>query len=290
MRAALLAATLAAWATAPLARADNTATTKVTGTGYLGCQVLLQGLEFGDFNETLDDYFAERLASRWWMTSAVYCLDTYCKDTFDENYARFNANFILYGPGPINPDPNYYRAMTNYSAIARIDVTTALSRKTIWNQTVSGTQLNFNNAYRTQLDFPQIEVYDHAFGWALYILLAAIVLVNMINRAVGHFSHKAQAADPEDAYAAVAADESSFGARLNTWYRKHIGTPAAFGYRHNQSVAWGWLSVPTRVQAIGVSATFTDTSADIQGVRLRCPQLHLYICGLRHVPGQHVVG
>ncbi|KAL1405332.1 hypothetical protein Q8F55_008961 [Vanrija albida] len=250
MRAALIAALAAA--AAPLARAaENIVTTKVRGIGYLGCQVMLQQLKFGDVNETAD-YFAARQASKYWMTSAVYCLDTYCKNNFEENYAQFNSNMYIYGPGPINPDPQVYRDMTNYSDIRKIDVQSKRVQAIIWNQTVIGTQLNFDNAYRTQLDFPLTEVYDHAFGWGLYVLLGAIVLVGMVNRVLGYFSHRAQAADPEDAYAAVAADDASIGARLNTWYRKHIGTPAAFGYRHNQSVGWGWLSVPTRVQAIGV--------------------------------------
>lgn len=38
--------------------------------------------------------------------------------------------------------------------------------------------------------------------------------------------------------------------RLRAWYRRKVGTPAAFGHRHLQP--WGILSIPTRIQAIFV--------------------------------------
>lgn len=62
----------------------------------------------------------------------------------------------------------------------------------------------------------------------------------------------------------IGLERSSWSQRYLTWYRKHIGTPALFGYRHVQAAWGGWASLPTRLESIIVSGSSGTNGADQQ--------------------------
>lgn len=87
--------------------------------------------------------------------------------------------------------------------------------------------------------------YDNCFGWAMFLLMALMVLIGVTNRIHHLLRRRMYASDPEG--------RPSHGSRLGTWYEKRLGTPALWGERHLQATGWGFLSVPTRIQGLLVS-------------------------------------
>ncbi|KAG5645748.1 hypothetical protein DXG03_005285 [Asterophora parasitica] len=250
--AALVAALTVALAVSPVAKAvANPAVAKLPSSGlcYLACQLGLEKPQFADYPVGAT-YFEERYHSVYWLTSAVYCLDTYCKEIFDREYARLNFDFEHEGPGPVNSS-DYYRSLTDYSAIEAVDVQDYEAlQDMIFNTTVAITQHNFDTAYRTQLSFPRTEIYDHAFGWSMYLLLSFMLFGGIINRFVALYVARMHLKDPEDAYMAIAPGNALLLGKVQMWWRRNVSVPAAFGYRHIQP--WGWFAVPTRLQALGI--------------------------------------
>ncbi|KAG5648723.1 hypothetical protein DXG03_000070 [Asterophora parasitica] len=243
-----VAALIVALAVAPIAKA-NPATTKLArGICYYGCQLGFQNTEFSDYPPNAT-YFEERAASVYWLTSLVHCLDVYCKKTFDDDYRRFNYNFVTYGPGPVNSS-DYYRALTNYSAIQTVDVEDQEALKLIYSTTLAITPHNIEIAIRTQVAFPQIYIYDHAFGWSMYLLVGLMLIGGTINRLFALYVARRHLKDPEDAYMAIAPGDASLSDKVQMWWRRNVSVPAAFGYRHIQPLEW--FAIPTRLQALGI--------------------------------------
>jgi hypothetical protein len=91
------------------------------------------------------------------------------------------------------------------------------------------------------------------FGMCMFFLLGQIVLLGVANRLRVYFANK-RARDVEGGYVSLkSSTDSPDGSDMYTWYKKHIGTPSVGGYRHLQPAWWGFISLPTRLEACIVS-------------------------------------
>lgn len=86
----------------------------------------------------------------------------------------------------------------------------------------------------------------------MYLLLGIMLVIGTGNRLFAALSKHVNRGDPEDMHLGAPVRDTLIS-KVYTWYLRRIAVPATFGYRHMQP--WGWLSIPTRIQAILVSRT-----------------------------------
>ena len=96
----------------------------------------------------------------------------------------------------------------------------------------------------------------HAFGWSMYILLGAAIVLGLLNRAFFALSARYAVGDE-----AAVESQSAFG-KVLTWYRKHVSVPALVGQRHCKP--WGWVTLPTRLQGLFVSTSPSCAHLDLR--------------------------
>lgn len=94
------------------------------------------------------------------------------------------------------------------------------------------------------------DYYAQTFGYSMYLLLGAMVIVGLIFRFFNYLSYRQNTGDVS--YRGEMTPSSSLLARLHTSYKKHFETPALFGHRH-ATPAYSYFSLPTRLQAFFVS-------------------------------------
>lgn len=90
------------------------------------------------------------------------------------------------------------------------------------------------------------------FGYCLYFILAFMVLVGLTGRFYAWIMYRPPTRDEDRINRSEMAPSRSWSTRLFTRYRKHVETPALFGYRHS-TPAYGFFSIPTRIQGFFVS-------------------------------------
>ena len=116
-------------------------------------------------------------------------------------------------------------------------------------------------------------IYHHAYGWALYILAAAAVLVGLLGRAFAAFTNR-YPADIEELNG-----EQSLLQKSYTYYRRWLGVPAAFGYTRAQS--WYGMSLPTRLQGFWVRLSYVRSrQTHASGLCVLPYQSGLHFCDL----------
>lgn len=81
----------------------------------------------------------------------------------------------------------------------------------------------------------------------MYILVAAAIILGLLNRLFVVLSNRYQL------FTRLGMSE-----KLHTWYKKHIEVSALLGNRH--CVPWGWITLPTRLQALFVSGCYSVVS------------------------------
>lgn len=97
----------------------------------------------------------------------------------------------------------------------------------------------------------QFELHN-AFGACMFLLLAIMLLVGVVNRFLVFLGTRRRLDVESGEGGHMVISSGSLWPRAYTWYRGNVGVPAAFGYRHVQP--WGFLSIPTRVQTILIGA------------------------------------
>ncbi|WVW80127.1 hypothetical protein I302_102102 [Kwoniella bestiolae CBS 10118] len=123
---------------------------------------------------------------------------------------------------------------------------------TVFDNTIVLSEEAWRAGQRTDDAWTTEENYHHGFGWGLYILVGLAILVGTMNRIFAIFVQSYGPSSPQETSAV--AHSSSLRGRWYTLYRKHIELPALFGYKHSQASAWGFLSLPTRLQGLFIFA------------------------------------
>lgn len=95
----------------------------------------------------------------------------------------------------------------------------------------------------------------HGFGEFLYLLLILLIAQGLLSRLTRHSRSAKRPADMEGEQKPLlgVSGRTSLGKRFVTWYRRTIDTPALFGYTHVAAAGKGWLSIPTRLEALVVA-------------------------------------
>lgn len=92
-------------------------------------------------------------------------------------------------------------------------------------------------------------------SWAMYGFWGIVLVTGMLNRLfaliVQWTSRNTHGNTEAASERQVLSSKSSFSG-IRRLVRQHIILPAVFGYRHQ--VAWGWCTVPTRIQSFLVFA------------------------------------
>ncbi|GMK57797.1 hypothetical protein CspeluHIS016_0406310 [Cutaneotrichosporon spelunceum] len=176
-------------------------------------------LSFADHPDPLESKLA--------MSSVVACYNAYVpgvpgKDGWNE----LTAYLAKYTHTTL-PEMD---ALRPPSALETVDVFARSGE--VFTHPVLVSQGSWEAGVRTEAEWDRQVYLHHAFGWAIYVLLGAIVLAAMIGRFV--------AIRPRG--------------RIYTAYKRYISTPSAFGQRHPRRRLF---SVPTRLQAIFITLYLT---------------------------------
>lgn len=95
----------------------------------------------------------------------------------------------------------------------------------------------------------------------MYVLFGLAITAGIFNRVFAFMARKTF----------IPLDHSQspgFVSRFHTLWRKHIETPAFYGYKHSQT-SWGFIQIPTRLQGllvflyVGINIIFTFVGYEI---------------------------
>ncbi|BEJ13004.1 hypothetical protein CspHIS471_0301780 [Cutaneotrichosporon sp. HIS471] len=159
------------------------------------------------------------LQSRLAMSSVVACYDAYVPGR--EGWYELGAYFAEYRDS-ILPEMDTFRSPSTET------INVFAHTGEVFTQTVLVSRGSWEAGVRTEAVWDRQVYLHHAFGWAIYVLLGAIVLYALVGR-----------------FVALRPSGSIY-----TAYKRHVSTPAAFGHRHLRGRLF---SVPTRLQAIFIA-------------------------------------
>ncbi|WVQ93403.1 hypothetical protein IAU59_000473 [Kwoniella sp. CBS 9459] len=214
-----------------------------------GCNDVVGEVTFSDMDTNLT-YYGMRCTSILYTTSLALCSTTYCTPSQQvKGWEKIGGYCTEYGDATL-PSLESLMAAVDETSITR-DVDVIANMGTMYNNSIVVDEASWLAGFRTENAWTQAMIYHHAFGWYVYILLGAAVLVGCMNRLFGLFVQRYAVYSPEAASVAPTYGKKS---RWYTMYRKHIEVPAMFGYKHSQAAGRGWLSVPTRIQGIFIFA------------------------------------
>ncbi|KAI0833567.1 putative ferric-chelate reductase [Trametes gibbosa] len=229
-----------------------------------GCVDTLELLKFSDVSADAGYYYS-LCNSVYMVTSLAICTDTYCTPAQKTaGWTKVTGYCEEYAETALMPFEDA-KALINASSVVPVDGLAAAG--TTFNSTVLVNYDSFYAGLHTENAWNREMNFHHAFGWSLYILVGAIVLVGLVNRVLVFISTRTKQVSVEDKYRGYIPHENSWSGSAYTLYRKYISTPATFGYLHCQP--WGMLSIPTRIQAFFVFAfclinlVFTVTCYDL---------------------------
>ncbi|OCF44973.1 hypothetical protein I317_01255 [Kwoniella heveanensis CBS 569] len=219
-----------------------------------GCNDAVGEVSFSDMDANLT-YYGMRCTSIMFSTSLALCSKTYCTPYQQQKgWEKIGGYCSEYGEVELPPMETLLSAMDENNVTRDVDVIANMG--VVYNNTILVDQASWMAGFKTENAWTQEMINHHAFGWYVYILLGATVLVGGMNRLFGLFVQRyatsTEGYSPEAASAPPA--NNSKKSRWYTLYRKHIEVPAMFGYKHSQAAGWGWLSVPTRIQGIFIFA------------------------------------
>ncbi|WRT65682.1 uncharacterized protein IL334_002627 [Kwoniella shivajii] len=204
---------------------------------------------FGDISPDAT-YYGGMCTSPLRLTSLALSTMKYCqsKEFQDRGWERINGYCTKYGDTTLPSWDDILSVVNQSNIIEDVNVVDPAIIGTVYNSTIILSQEAFDAGYKTEIDWQHEMIYHHAFGWCMYILVGLAVLVGAFNRCFAVFVQRY--AIPSYTAEAVSPSSKGFKGRWYTLWRKHVEIPALFGYKHSQACAWGWLSVPTRIQGL----------------------------------------
>ncbi|WVF72580.1 hypothetical protein IAT40_007397 [Kwoniella sp. CBS 6097] len=146
-------------------------------------------------------------------------------------------------------------AAIDMSSVQEVDTLSHQKDKTAYNQTILLSRYSWEMGYKTNNVSSQQDIHNHAYGWAVYILLGTAILIGTLNRLFSIYVHRhlrSGSSTVLESGTSPASTRTGAWSTVYTLYKKHFATPALFGYRHAQP--WGWLSIPTRIQGFFIFA------------------------------------
>ncbi|KAL1405595.1 hypothetical protein Q8F55_009234 [Vanrija albida] len=224
------------------------------------CQAALGAVRFADAPAT-PNIFTAHARSKLWMGSAVHCLDVFCEDasSVSDGYDAIAAALERFGGVDVGA-ADAWRNDTMRDEALIVD-TLRSDPSVVYDVGVRPALHAYNVAYDTLYTWDVNQAFHHGFGELLYVFFGLLLLWGLLSRV----RWRAKAAhDPEgESKPLLPGRRAALGARFVTWYRRHIDTPALFGYTHVAAAGRGWLSIPTRVEAavvalyVAVNVVFT---------------------------------
>ncbi|WVR03813.1 hypothetical protein IAU60_000809 [Kwoniella sp. DSM 27419] len=239
-----------------------------------GCNDAVGAVTFADTDPEAG-YYAARCGSQMFSESLALCSVTYCTPSEQEKgWALVQHYCEEYGMTEIG-SLEHFMGMIDMGNVTRdVSVIDPMVTGTMFNNTILVDVLSWQTGVHTENAWTQQEIDHHAFGWAIYILLGCAVLVGGLNRLFAFYVQRHAHYSSEAASIPAPRGTRS---KWYTMYRKHVEVPAMFGYKHSQASAWGWLSVPTRVQGIfiflyvALNVVFTCVGYDVFDLNMYWP-------------------
>ncbi|KAL1405955.1 hypothetical protein Q8F55_007637 [Vanrija albida] len=227
------------------------------GLCYEACESTLHDIRFADEHGKRNKY-TRRASSVLWLTSAVHCMDKWCAPgDVREGYDVMRDILLQHADVDIGTDSDKYRNATLLEACQDVHTLSREAEKRTFNTTILPQKHDWEVAYNTLHTWDVNMIYHHGFGEFLYVLLGILLAFGLFDHLVGWLRQSGARVTTGDNKYTSLADASSFdlaggswAQRYLTWYRKHIDTPALFGYRHVQAAWGGWASLPTRLESI----------------------------------------
>ncbi|OCF41134.1 hypothetical protein I317_05048 [Kwoniella heveanensis CBS 569] len=225
-----------------------------------GCYDALALVSYADI-KAKKPALADYCNSTTFVQSLALCGDKYCSAIQQEEGWEYIVDECKAKKVKVAAQATILAAI-DMSSVQEVDTLSHQKDKTAYNQTILLSKYSWEMGYKTNNVKSQQDIHNHAYGWAVYILLGTAVLIGALNRLFSIYVHRhlrpleSSSSAALESGGALPSQASSKGAGLwstaYTLYKKHFATPALFGYRHAQP--WGWLSIPTRIQGFFIFA------------------------------------
>ncbi|WRT68183.1 uncharacterized protein IL334_005158 [Kwoniella shivajii] len=213
-----------------------------------GCYNALSVVTFKDI-KSKKAAIADQCNSTMFGTSLVLCSETYCQSQQQEAGWDYMTTTCKKSKVKL---PAYTTLLGQINRSEVVDVDTIEQQKKTFNGTILVDQHSFNIGYRTLVADASNRIYSHSFGWTVYLFMGVAVMIGLINRLISLYVHRYVTSSPEATSPPATTSRRSALSKVYTLWRRHVTTPALFGYKHSQP--WGWVSIPTRLQGILIFA------------------------------------
>ncbi|WVQ99803.1 hypothetical protein IAU59_006945 [Kwoniella sp. CBS 9459] len=224
-----------------------------------GCYDALTLVSWGDI-KAKKPALANYCNSTTFVQSLALCGDRYCSAIQQEEGWEYIVDECKAKKVKVASQAKVLSGIADVSSVQEVDTLSHQKDKSSFNQTILLSRYSWQMGYKTNNVTSQQDIHNHAYGWAVYILLGLAILVGTLNRLFSLYVHRyLRSSSPTSGSSkALESGASSTPSKTGMWstaytlYKKHFATPALFGYRHAQP--WGWLSIPTRIQGFFIFA------------------------------------
>ncbi|KAH8083038.1 ferric reductase like transmembrane component-domain-containing protein [Filobasidium floriforme] len=204
------------------------------------CKDALGLVTFGDTNP-LAGYYAAQCTSKLFETSVAACANAYCSASRIRSGWQYSSDLCK--------DEGGVDLISYESALAAVPtniatVSTLTSDVLTYNETILVDKEAWAAGFHTEDAWTSEMGYHHAFGWAMYVLLALIVITGLVFRLAGFVRARTL---PQ-----MVEQSPGLSTRIHTLWRKHISLPLFLHYRNQSKM--GWFQVPRRLPALLVIA------------------------------------
>ncbi|WWD05749.1 hypothetical protein V865_003832 [Kwoniella europaea PYCC6329] len=231
-----------------------------------GINDALTEVTFGDIDPDAA-YYTGLCGSVFHTTSLALSTMKWCttQKQRDKGWGKMNGYCEEYGGLPLPSWDELLSKVNQSNVVEDVNTIDPTITGTVFNSTIVLSEEAWRAGQQTDDAWTTEENYHHGFGWGLYILVGLAILVGTLNRIFALFvrTYTPSSSSPQE------ISPLSHESRWYTIYKKHIEVPALFGYKHSQASAWGFLSIPTRLQGlfifgyVGLNVIFTVVGYDI---------------------------
>ncbi|KAF5637720.1 ferric-chelate reductase [Fusarium sp. NRRL 52700] len=195
------------------------------------CRQTFRTLRFADAPPGVF-FTVQECTSLIYQTSLHLCWEIHCAEDIWQAESA-SMNLTCHGiSGSYSPPHNIINNLTDHDveAITRFNATSP-DRSHVYGDLMLPSQSYYDLWVRTLEAHDYIWHYHHFYGWAIGVFWGLVVVVGIVNRALGQtISHLG---------------------RKSTWVTRHIFLPATLGRRCVQDYG-GWGTLPPRIQTLAL--------------------------------------
>ncbi|WVQ64893.1 uncharacterized protein L199_003062 [Kwoniella botswanensis] len=231
-----------------------------------GINDALTEVTFGDIDPDAA-YYTGLCGSVFHTTSLALSTMKWCtkQKQRDKGWGKMNGYCEEYGGLPLPSWDELLSKVNQSNVVEDVNTTDPTITGTVFNSTIVLSEEAWRAGQHTDDAWTTEENYHHGFGWGLYILVGLAILAGTLNRIFALLvrSYTLSGSSVHE------ISPLSHRSRWYTMYKKHLEVPALFGYKHSQASAWGFLSIPTRLQGlfifgyVSLNVIFTVVGYDI---------------------------